>query len=146
MFVRCHISPQFCGCRREESYSEGESPQVSGEVLKRFLLILNDRIFDSSVDRGMPNLAAAPVGPNIRPRHSFKAASIISFSCARSLPGSSIWVFGSVRGGGCGNQFSSIEKISVSQSMTERSMTFCSSRMFPGQRYDWSNSSVFLLT
>jgi hypothetical protein len=49
------------------------------------LLIFSERIFDSSVDRGMPNLAAAPVGPKIRPRHSFRAASMISFSCARSL-------------------------------------------------------------
>jgi hypothetical protein len=62
-----------------------ESPQVSGEVLKRFLSIFSDRIFDSNVDRGMLNLAAAPLGPNIRPRLSFRAASIISFSCARSL-------------------------------------------------------------
>jgi hypothetical protein len=34
--------------------------------LKRFLSIPSDLIFDSSVDRGMPNLAAAPVGPNTR--------------------------------------------------------------------------------
>src|ERR1700686_928037 len=102
-------------------------PQVPGIALKRFLLILSDRIFDSNVDRGMPNLAAAPLGPKIRPRLSFRAASIISFSCARSLPGSSIWFFGSVRDGCFGNQLSSIEKISVSQSMTELSMTFCSS-------------------
>jgi hypothetical protein len=38
-----------------------------------------------------------------------------------------------------GNQFSSIEKISISQSMTERSMMFCNSSMFPGQAYDSSN-------
>src|SRR4029077_6364609 len=81
-----------------------KSPQVSGEVLKRFLSIFSDRIFDSSVDRGMPNLAAAPVGPDIRPRLSFSPASIISFSCAKSLPGSSIWFFGSVRDGCFGNQ------------------------------------------
>ena len=56
-----------------------ESPQVSGEVVKRFLSIISDRILDSSVERGMPNLAAAPVGPNIRPRLSFRAASIMSF-------------------------------------------------------------------
>src|SRR5713226_1326741 len=110
------------------------SPQVSDKVLKRFLSIFSDLIFDSSVDRGMPNLAAAPLGPNIRPRLSFRVASIISFSCARSLRGSSIWFFGSVRDGCCGsNQLSSIENISVSQSMTERSTTFCNSRMFPGQ-------------
>src|ERR1700688_4010110 len=111
-------------------------PQVPGIALKRFLLILSERIFDSNVDRGMPNLAAAPGGPNIRPRLSFRAASIISFSCARRLRDSSIWFFGSVRDGCFGNQFSSIEKISVSQRIIERSMTFCSSRMFPGQGYN----------
>src|SRR5882724_7167274 len=113
------------------------SPQVPGMGLKRFLLIFSDRIFHSSVDRGIPNLTAAPVGPDTRPRVSFRADSIMSFSCTRSLRGSSTCCFDSgVRGGDCGNQFSSIEKISVSQSMTERSMTFCSSRMFPGQGYD----------
>ena len=45
-----------------------ESRQPSGSVLNRFLSILSALIFDSSVDRGMPNLAAAPVGPNTRPR------------------------------------------------------------------------------
>src|SRR5258708_37018395 len=90
-----------------------ESPQISDEVLKRFLSIFSDLIFDSSVDRGMPNLAAAPVGPNTRPRLAFRASSIMSFSCARSLPGSSIWFFGSVRDSCFGNQLSSIENISV---------------------------------
>src|ERR1700681_3080327 len=108
----------------------------SYSALKRLLLIFSDRIFDSRVDRGIPNLTAAPVGPNIRPRLSFRAASIISFSCASRLRGSSIWFFDSVRDGCFGNQLSSIEKISVSQSITERSMTFCSSRMFPGQGYN----------
>ena len=46
------------------------SPPVSGEALNRFLLILNDRIFDPRVDRGLPNLTAAPVGPDTRPRVS----------------------------------------------------------------------------
>src|SRR6266436_9320024 len=43
------------------------------QTLKRFLLIFSDRIFDSNVDRGIPNFAAAPLGPNIRPRLSFRA-------------------------------------------------------------------------
>src|SRR6202021_1047226 len=103
----------------------GGSPQISGEVRKRFLSIFSDLIFDSSVDRGMPNLAAAPVGPNIRPRLSFRAASIISFSCVRSFRGSSIWFFGTARDGRLGNQLSSIENISVSQRITERSMRSC---------------------
>jgi hypothetical protein len=38
---------------------------VSHEIapLKRFLLIFSDLIFDSSVVRGIPSLAAAPAGP-----------------------------------------------------------------------------------
>src|SRR5947208_15925842 len=115
------------------------SPQISDKVLKRFLSIFSDLIFDSSVDRGMPNLAAAPVGPNTRPRLASRASSIMFFSCSSSLRGSSIGFFGfAVRNacGCCGNQLSSIEKVSVSQRITERSMTFCSSRMFPGQGYD----------
>ena len=35
--------------------------------LKRCLSTLSERIFDSSVDRGIPSLAAAPVGPETRP-------------------------------------------------------------------------------
>src|SRR5882762_3312359 len=34
------------------------------QTLKRSLLIFSDRIFDSSVDRGMPNLTAAPARPD----------------------------------------------------------------------------------
>ena len=39
-----------------------------------------DRIFDSSVERAVPSFAAAPDGPNTRPWHSRRAASMISFS------------------------------------------------------------------
>jgi hypothetical protein len=53
-----------------------ESPQLLGFALKRFLSIFRDLIFDSRVDRGMPNFAAAPVGPNTRPRLAFRASSI----------------------------------------------------------------------
>ena len=49
-------------------------------ALKRLLLILSDRIFDSSVDRAIPSLAAALNGPNTRPWLSRRAASMISFS------------------------------------------------------------------
>ena len=48
--------------KRSQTPGDGR-PHVSGSTLKRFLSIFNERIFDSSVDRGMPNLAAAPVGP-----------------------------------------------------------------------------------
>jgi hypothetical protein len=107
--------------------------QISDEVLKRFLSIFNDLIFDSSVVRGMPNLAAAPVGPNTRPQLAFRASSIMFFSCTSSLRGSSTWRFDSDASGSSGNQLSSIEKMSDSQRITERSITFCNSRMFPGQ-------------
>src|SRR5277367_1701885 len=100
--------------------------------LKRFLLMFSDRIFDSRVDRGIPSLTAAPAGPDTRPPVSFSAVSMMSFSCIRNLRRSSTGCFDSfVRVGG--NQPSSMEKVSVSQSIIERSMTFCSSRMFPGQ-------------
>jgi hypothetical protein len=49
-------------------------------VLKRFLLIFSDLIFDSKVDPGKPSLAAAPDGPDTCPPLSGRAASIISFS------------------------------------------------------------------
>src|SRR5258708_21606272 len=113
-----------------------ESRQPSGSVLNRFLSIFRDLIFDSSVDRGTPNFAAAPVGPNIRPQLVFRASSIMFFSCASSLRGSSMWRFDSVAVDGSGNQLSSIEKMSDSQRITERSITFWNSRIFPGQGYD----------
>ena len=62
-----------------------ENPQVPNGALKRFLLILSNRIFDSRVDRAIPSLAAAPDGPNIRPRDSRRACSIISLSVAATF-------------------------------------------------------------
>ena len=44
-------------------------------ALKRCLSTLSDRIFDSSVDRGTPSLAAAPVGPETQPLLAASAAS-----------------------------------------------------------------------
>ena len=41
-------------------------------------------------------------------------------------------------------QLSSTEKFSVSHMMTDRSITFCNSRMLPGQGYDRSNSKLLL--
>ena len=54
--------------------------ETLSESLKLFLPIFSDRILDSRVDRAMPSLLAAPEGPKIRPAHSRKAASIVSFS------------------------------------------------------------------
>ena len=50
---------------------------VPQRLLKRCLLIPSTRIFDSSVEPGIPSLAAAPVGPDTRPLLSARAASII---------------------------------------------------------------------
>ena len=60
----------------EQEAANAES-QVPDGSSKRFLLMLSDRIFDSRVDRAIPSLAAAPDGPNICPRDSRRASSII---------------------------------------------------------------------
>ena len=68
--------------RRRKTYQELATgwenrelePQISDKVRNRFLSIFSDLILDSSVDRGMPNFAAALVGPNTRPRLAFKAS------------------------------------------------------------------------
>src|SRR5271170_494303 len=91
-------------------------------TLKRLLLIFSDRIFDSRVDRGIPSLEAAPDGPYTRPPHSCKAASMICFSLAAGLRASSSWVFGSLAIGRRESQLSSTEKVSVSHTITDRSM------------------------
>src|SRR6266851_10013247 len=113
-------------------------------VLKRFLLIFSDLIFDSKVDPGKPSLAAAPDGPDTCPPLSRRAASIISFSWAASFRDSSGWPFGSVARGRRESQLSSTEKFSVSRTITDRSMTFYNSRILPGQEYDRSRSRLFL--
>ena len=105
-------------------------------VLKRFLLIFSDLIFDSRVDPARPSLAAAPDGPDTCPLLSRRAASIISFSWAASFRDSSGSLFGSPPRGFRESQLSSTEKFSVSHTITDRSMTFCNSRMLPGQGYD----------
>ena len=107
---------------------------LSAELLKRFLSIFKDRIFDSKVDRGIPSFAAAPEGPNTRPRLSRSAASITRFACARFAL-SSLSSFGSIGIESSGSQLSLTERTSDSQRITERSITFCNSRMFPGQAY-----------
>src|ERR1700723_3899624 len=113
--------------------------------LKRYLSIFNDEIFDSRVDRWTPSFAAAPVGPDTRPWHSRRAASMISFSWVASLPESSTWTTGSVARVGRESQLSSTEKLSVSHITTERSITFCNSRILPGHGYVCSRSRLFLL-
>ena len=84
-----------------------------------------------SVCRGIPSLAAAPNGPAIRPRQAANAVSMISFS--RSTIVATNGTAGSDRRPSRFSQVSSTENVSVSHRITARSMTFCSSRMLPGQ-------------
>src|SRR5271167_388922 len=73
---------------------------VEGSMaLNRFLLILRDLILDSSVDPGIPSLAAAPDAPETWPPLSHRAASIISFSWEASVRVSSVRLFGSLARG-----------------------------------------------
>ena len=56
----------------------------SARMRKRLLLTLSVRVFDSSLERGIPSRAAAPEGPNTRPplasRASSRASSTIAFT------------------------------------------------------------------
>src|SRR5262245_31560805 len=109
--------------------------------LKRRLSILRLLIFDSSVDAGTPRRPAAPNGPDTRPWLSVSAASMASISWVASVP-----VGWGAAGGAPGfrseSHRASIDRVSVSHTITARSMTFCSSRMLPGQSYDcsWANA------
>jgi hypothetical protein len=102
--------------------------------LNRNLLIFNDRIFDSRVEAGMPKTAAAPEGPDTLPADSAKAASIFCFSWTADILARG-WLAERALEDSIESQLGSTEKVSVSQTMTDRSMTFWSSRIFPGQEY-----------
>jgi hypothetical protein len=56
------------------------APVHQGAVVKRLFSIFNCLILDSSVDGGIPSLAAAPRGPATLPLLFARAASIISLS------------------------------------------------------------------
>ena len=111
--------------------------------LKSLLRIFSALILDSSVDGGMRSLAAAPDGPEIRPLLSASADSIISRSlrpaalkagddCARASAGDDRTR--ALAADVClENQDSSTEKTSRVLRITDLSMTFCNSRMLPGQ-------------
>src|ERR1700681_3897449 len=103
------------------------------EVLNRFLLIFSDLILESKVEPGIPSLAAAPDGPDTRPPLSRRAVSIISFCWAARFRESSGCLFGSPARVLRESQLSSTKKFSVSHKITDRSMTFCNSRILPGQ-------------
>src|SRR5258708_1998410 len=108
---------------------------------KRLLLIFSARILDSSVERGIRRRAAAPEGPKTRPPVARKASSTIAFSCAARLLDNRLSIAGFVD-----NQLSSTVNSSVSHSTTDRSITFCNSRTFPGHGYDCKRCSVRLFT
>src|SRR6266850_5588909 len=110
--------------------------------LKRFLLIFSSLIFDSRVDLAIPSLAAAPDGPYTRPPLSRRADSIMAFSCAGSLFSTSGRLLCSLATGRRDSQLSSTANVPVSQTITDRSITFCSSRILPGHEYDWSKSRL----
>src|SRR4029077_21248292 len=136
-----HGADESSGLEKTRTGSPHDS--CGRRVRKRLLLILNARIFDSSVDRGIPSRAAAPEGPNRRPPLARRASSTMAFSCAASVPDKPSW---RLTAGAADSQLSSTVNSSVSDTMTDRSMTFCSSRTFPGQGYAFSRSSVRLLT
>ena len=114
---------------REPRHRSGvitNSHERSGtRVRERRLLIFSARIFDSSVERGVPSRAAAPDGPNTRPPVARTASSMSAFSCEASAPDipSRLSTAGRVD-----IQLSSTVNSSVSDTITDRSMTFCSSR------------------
>src|SRR6266404_3079294 len=114
----------------------GDSDRGVTRNLNRFLLILRALMRWSSVDGGMPSFAAAPDGPDTRPRLSASAASTIS----RSLRGSPRTGAGTgspkaARGDSLNSHNSSTANTSPELRITDRSITFCSSRMLPGQSY-----------
>src|SRR5271156_1911459 len=91
--------------------------------LKRYLLIFSERIFDSRVEAGTPSIAAAPESPETLPPVVARAFSIASFSWAADfLPDSKLP--GRDAESSTEIQLGSTEKASVSQTMTDRSITF----------------------
>src|SRR5215471_11185715 len=129
---------EFPATARDETDGEGVYPD-----LKRRLSILRLLIFDSSVDAGTPRRPAAPNGPDTRPLLSMSAASMASISWVANVPVG--W------GAACGtsgfrpeSHRASIDNVAESHTITARSMTFCSSRMLPGQSYDcsWANAPL----
>src|SRR5260370_11466932 len=144
--LSCLVEKQNCDVRTSANFATVRCGSRRGRyltaiycgsvVLKRCLLMCSDLIFGSRVDPGMPSLAAAPDGPPTRPPLSRRAASMISFSWAAGLRNSPRSLLGPVTWGGRESQLSSTEKFSVSHTITDRSMTFCNSRMLPGQGHD----------
>src|SRR5258708_37252184 len=115
--------------------------------MKRYLSMPRFVILDARVCRGIPNLPAAPDGPESRPQHSARAVSIISFSWS-SRRRSSFWTDGAVEGSSHDDTFvshvSSTDKVASSHNTTALSIIFCSSRILPGHLYSPNNVRGFL--
>src|SRR4030095_15219414 len=63
---------------------QGQGHNHNHELARnKCLLIFRLLILDSSVDAGMPRTAAAPSGPEMRPRVSLNTASMRVFCCSR---------------------------------------------------------------
>src|SRR5688572_32313396 len=114
----------------------GESGDTGGlqRNLNCALLMFNALMRWSSVDGGTPSFDAAPDEPPTRPRHSASMASMVS----RSLRGAPRAGVNAATGGrsrtDCvGSHDSSTANTSPELRITDRSITFCSSRMLPGQ-------------
>src|SRR6266566_2684588 len=134
-----------CGSKRAAGPPQARGPNPTLHDLEYFklthypnlnccLLIFKALIRVSRVEGGIRSLAAAPDGPETRPLVSASAASIISRSDRAST-----FKAGDVSSrDACGEVLleshnSSTEKTSVELRMMDLSITFCSSRMLPGQ-------------
>src|SRR5258706_1152880 len=134
------------GFRQECPYGKRQRERqdlFAGRARKRPLWMFNVRIFDSSVERGIRSRAAAPDGPNTRPPVARSASSMSTFSCDASVLDMPRRLS---TAGFVDNQLSSTVNSSVSDTITDRSMTFCNSRTFPGHGYAFRRSRVRLLT
>lgn len=100
-------------------------------ALNRNLLTWRFAILESSVCRGMPSFAAAPDGPATRPSLSASAASMSSLSRS-AIEAASRGVVRDCRPS-LRSHAPSTENTPPSDKITDRSITFCSSRMLPGQ-------------
>jgi len=117
-------------CEGPSRFREG------GTGLNRLLSILRALIFDSRVEAGMPSLVAAPNGPDTRPMASSRTASINERSSSMSVFRLEEASVGAVEGtldDDAESQRRSTDSSEPSEMITARSITFCNSRMLPGQ-------------
>src|SRR5258708_35493453 len=70
----------FSGAKRDAVYYPEPRVHAGGSTLNRLLSMPRPAIFHSRVWRGIPSLTAAPPGPETRPWHSVRAASIAFLS------------------------------------------------------------------